>query len=79
MERNEVLEQLQGIFRSVLNEPELQLNFDMSTNDIDNWDSITNMTIISEIESRYGIHFKMRDIIKSKNVGDMCDVIIRNS
>ena len=79
MERNEVLTALNGIFSVVLNKENLQLNEAMSTDDIDNWDSLTNMTIISEIERLWSVHFKLRDIIRMKNIGDMIDVMIRQS
>ena len=51
----------------------------MSTDDIDNWDSLTNMTIISEIERLWGVHVKLRDIIRMKNIGDMMDTILAKS
>ena len=79
MERNEVLTALNGIFSVVLNKENLQLNEAMSTDDIDNWDSLTNMTIISEIERLWSVHFELRDIIRMKNIGDMIDVIISRS
>ena len=79
MESNEVLTALTGVFSVVLNKENLQLNEAMSTDDIDNWDSLTNMTIISEIERLWSVHFKLRDIIRMKNIGDMIDVIISRS
>ena len=63
MEREEVRKLLSGIFEVVLNQP-VQLTDKMTPDDIDNWDSLTNMTIISEIESQWGIKFKLRDIIR---------------
>ena len=79
MERNEVLAALNGIFSVVLNKEDLQLRENMSTDDIDNWDSLTNMTIISEIERLWEVHFKLRDIIRMRNIGDMVDTIISKS
>ena len=76
MERKEILTALNGIFSVVLNKENLQLDESMSTDDIDNWDSLTNMTIISEIERLWGVHFKLRDIIRMKNIGDMIDTIL---
>jgi len=70
---------LNGIFSAVLNQSNLQLSENMTTDDIENWDSLTNMTIISEIEKRWDIHFKLRDIIRMKNIGDMADAIISKS
>lgn len=79
MERKEILIALNGIFSVVLNKENLQLDESMSTDDIDNWDSLTNMTIISEIERLWGVHFKLRDIIRMKNIGDMIDTILTKS
>ena len=78
MEREEVRELLSGIFEVVLNQP-VQLTDKMTPDDIDNWDSLTNMTIISEIESQWGIKFKLRDIIRMKTVGDIIDTIIKKT
>ena len=78
-EKNEIMQALNGIFSAVLNQSNLQLSENMTTDDIENWDSLTNMTIISEIEKRWDIHFKLRDIIRMKNIGDMADAIISKS
>ncbi|HCN53176.1 MAG TPA: acyl carrier protein [Prevotella sp.] len=79
MEREEIRQLLNGIFEIVLNHPGIQLEDRMTADDIDNWDSLTNMTIISEIERQWQIHFKLRDIIRMKNVGDMIDTILAKS
>ena len=78
MEREEVRKLLSGIFEVVLNQP-VQLTDKMTPDDIDNWDSLTNMTIISEIESQWGIKCKLRDIIRMKTVGDIIDTIIKKT
>jgi acyl carrier protein len=77
MEKQEVLKTLNEIFAKVLKKPDLCLEESMSTDDIDGWDSLTNMIIISEIEKRFEFHLKMRDIIRMRTVGDMCNVILK--
>ncbi|MCO6025890.1 acyl carrier protein [Prevotella cerevisiae] len=79
MERQEVLKTLNGIFVKVLKKPNLCLTENMSTDDIDEWDSLNNMIIIAEIEKQFHFHLKMRDIIRIKTVGDMCDVILKRT
>ena len=79
MEKEEILQQLTLIFEQVLKRSDLKIDYSMSAEDIDEWDSLTNMTIISEIEKKWGVHFKLRDIIRMKNIGDMIDVIIKQS
>ncbi len=79
MEKEEILQQLSLIFEQVLKRSNLKIDYNMSAEDIDEWDSLTNMTIISEIEKKWGVHFKLRDIVRMKNIGDMIDVIIKQS
>jgi acyl carrier protein len=76
MTREEVKDTLRGIFAKVLNEPMIVINDDMTTNDIEAWDSVTNMTIISEVEDAFCIKLKLREIIKMKNIGALCDTIL---
>ena len=75
MEKDEIFVRLRNIIADVVKTPGLQLTDDMSAHDVDGWDSISNMTIISGIESTFGIHLKMRDIVHMKNIGDMCSII----
>lgn len=77
MDRDEILKQLSLIFEEVLKQPGLKIDYNMSADDIDGWDSLSNMTIISEIEKKWNVHFKLRDIVRMKNIGDMIDVMIR--
>lgn len=79
MDRDEILKQLALIFEEVLKQPGLKIDYNMSADDIDGWDSLSNMTIISEIEKKWNVHFKLRDIVRMKNIGDMIDVIIRQN
>ena len=79
MDRDEILKQLALIFEEVLKHPGLKIDYNMSADDIDGWDSLSNMTIISEIEKKWNVHFKLRDIVRMKNIGDMIDVIIRQN
>ena len=77
MTKNEVLTALNGIFSDVLRRQDIQLDYEMTANDVDDWDSLTNMTIISEVEEQFSIHLKLREIVRMKNVGELCDTILK--
>ena len=47
----------------------------MSAKDVEEWDSLTNISLIAEIEKYFSIKLKLREILKLKNVGDLCDCI----
>lgn len=79
METTELLEILNGIFRKVLKRDDIALNEDTTAHDVDGWDSLTNMVLISEIENKFRVRFTFRDIVKLKNVGDLCHAIMNKS
>ena len=76
MDRTQVYEKLTTIFHNVFNKPEIVLSDSLTANDVDNWDSLTHMILISEVESSFGITFKLKELNKMKNVGAMVDIVI---
>ena len=62
MERNEILAKLTPIFRTAFNDATIELDEDMTTDDFDNWDSVTQMIIVSMIEKEFDIVFKLREV-----------------
>lgn len=62
MERNEILAKLTPIFRTAFNDETIELDEDMTTDDFDNWDSVTQMIIVSMIEKEFDIVFKLREV-----------------
>jgi len=75
MERNEILEKLTAIFRTTFNDSELVLNDEMNAGDVENWDSLTNMLMISEVESQFGIRFKLKELNQLKNIGSIISIL----
>ena len=47
-----------------------------TTNDVDGWNSLSHMMIIAEVEAQFGIKFSFREMVKFKNVGDLCNAIV---
>jgi acyl carrier protein len=75
MNRKEVLKKVNSIFRDVFDDKNLTITDDTTANDIEEWDSLIHITLISTIEEEFGIKFEMSDIVKFENVGDMVDAI----
>jgi acyl carrier protein len=75
MKKKEILEKLTVIFRTSFNDSELVLNDEMSAKDVDDWDSLTHMLMISEVESQFGIRFKLKELNQLKTVGDMATIL----
>lgn len=68
-------EKITAIFRRVFNAPDLQLHRELNANAVDGWDSITHTEMLHEVEQAFGVKFKLREITKWQNVGDMLDAL----
>ncbi|MCT4600347.1 MAG: acyl carrier protein [Marinifilaceae bacterium] len=69
------LEEITEIFKEELKDDSVELTRESTAADVDGWDSITNTNIVYAIEQKYSIRFKLREILKLKNVGDLVDTI----
>jgi len=75
MERNEIESKLTLIFRNVFENQSLVLKNELTANDIAQWDSLSHMILITEIETGFFIKFKLKELNKMRNVGDMIEII----
>jgi len=52
-------------------------HFDMNQNraDFENWDSLTHMQLVSEIETAYGITFEMDEIVDINTPQDLMTLV----
>lgn len=76
MDKSVIITKLTIVFRNVFSDDSIVLSDSLTANDIDKWDSLTHMILISEIESTFSVKFKLKDLNKMKNVGEMIDMII---
>ena len=72
METEEILRELDTIFRNILKNGNIALTPATTAKDVEGWDSLTNMRLITAIEKHYNIRFGLREILKFKHVGDLC-------
>ena len=70
-----IKETLQEIFRTVFEDAELQINEEMTANDVSNWTSLTHLIMIEKVENTFKIKLTLKELIKLKKVGDLMDLI----
>ena len=75
MTRDQSLETLNGIFRAVFNDSSIEVKSETTADDVDGWDSLSHIQLVTAVEEHFSIKFKLREIMKFKNVGDMCESI----
>lgn len=71
MQNEALLEQIQIIFRDVLDDEEIVLSEETTAEDVEGWDSLTHIQLIVAIEKQFKIRFTSREILSWKNVGEL--------
>ena len=75
MIKKNVISKLTDIFREIFNNEDIILDIKMTAKDIDNWDSLTHMLLIAEIEKKFSIKFKLKELNNLDNVGNLIEII----
>ena len=75
MERSEIIEKLTAVFHEVFNDNTIVLRDDMTATDVERWDSLTHILMITNVEETFGIKFKLKELNKLKMVGDLINII----
>ena len=75
MQNEALLEQVQEIFRDVLDDEEIVLQDISTAEDVEGWDSLTHIQLIVAIEKHFKIKFTSKAILSWKNVGELVDSI----
>jgi acyl carrier protein len=78
MTKGEVLAKLNEIAQEVFEDDELILKENTVASDVDGWDSLTHLQLISEIEDEFKIKFLMGEIQGFANVGELVNTIINH-
>jgi len=76
MNKEDVLNRMQIIFREVLDLPELIISSETNAYLIPEWDSIAQIQLVIHIERYFKIQFTAKEIAEIKNVGEMVDAIL---
>jgi acyl carrier protein len=72
---NEIQEKLQDVFRDVFDDEELTIHDATTSNDIEDWDSLAHIQLITAIEKEFGIKFTLKEAVSAKNVGEFTERI----
>lgn len=76
MTREEVFERLNEVFRDVFDDETICVSETTTSNDIEDWDSLEHINLISAVEQEFGMKFNMGQVVTMKNVGEMADIVM---
>ncbi|MBC8000396.1 MAG: acyl carrier protein [Leptolyngbya sp.] len=76
MTKAEVLAKLQDVFDSTFVETVI-VTEELSANDVEEWDSLSHITLIVSVEKSFGIRFGLGEVESTRNVGELADLIVK--
>ena len=75
MDQEEIYARLNKVFRNVFDDDSIVVRPRTTADDIEDWDSLEHITLISAVEREFRMKFKMGEISSMKNVGEMARII----
>ena len=72
---NEIYERLNDIFRDVFDDESITVTAATTANDIEDWDSLSHITLVSAVEDEFRMKFSMKEVVGMQNVGEMATIV----
>lgn len=76
MTKEMIYEKLNTVFQDVFDDDSITVNAQTTADDIEDWDSLEHINLVSAVEKEFGVKFTMAQVVGMKNVGEMVDVIL---
>ena len=77
MNREEVVTITQELFRAIFDDSHLVIADTMTANDVEEWDSLNHINLLSSLERAFKIRFALGELNELKNVGAMINLILK--
>jgi acyl carrier protein len=75
--RIQMLSELQPIFRELFCDERLVISEATSPADLEEWDSMAHVNLLTEVERRFGVRFTAEEMGDTTNVSALLDVLRR--
>ena len=72
-----ICETLRQVFCETFEDDQIELKPEMTSDDIEGWDSLSHVNLMMAIELRFGIEFSMKESLSFANVGALVACIER--
>jgi len=75
---NSIILKIQEILYEIFDESKPVFSNNLTSNDIDEWDSLNNIHLLVSIEKSFGIKFTSKEIESINNLGDIIEILKNN-
>ena len=72
---SETLDRLNGVFRQVFDDDEIELTPETTAKDVEGWDSLMHVTLLINVEKAFGVKFSSSEVASLQRVGDLVELI----
>lgn len=79
MEKSNIIEIVMESVHAVLDDSAVVLTEDTMPEDVDGWDSVTHVNLISALEEKFGIKFSLREMMSWETIGDLARMIMEKT
>jgi acyl carrier protein len=73
--KEEELERLTEVFRTLFDIPDIEIRDSLAAKDIDDWDSFNHINLIINIEQEFNVRFTSEEVSGMQNVGDLKKIL----
>jgi acyl carrier protein len=73
--RADIYAKLTELFRDIFNDDDISLSDETTADDIDGWDSLSNIQLILAVESAFTIRLSAAQVSSLAKLGDLVSVI----
>lgn len=75
MDNKTLLSKIQSIVQDVLDNESLKINEQTKSTDVEGWDSLAHINIVSQIESELGVRFSLYELARFSTVGKIIEAV----
>ena len=75
MDKIKIFNIVNEICSDIFNVENLDIDLNTNSTDIDQWDSLNHLNLMSSIEEEFNIKFEFEEIGSLKNIGDIVKIV----
>ena len=79
MDTNDMVVRMNGVFRDVFDNPEIEIFDGMTSSDVVGWDSFSHINLITSLEIEFNIEFSQQEAFGFKTVGELKQAILKKA
>lgn len=75
-DKDEIKTRLNAVFQDVFDDESISISEDMTADDIDEWDSVSHISLVLAVEKEFGVSLNAAEIGGLANVGAMVSLLV---